>query len=270
VPEMTADLVIAGAAGLMLAGRWHLADELLTAAAAESERDQAALALARAGLAVDWDMWCGGQDVTQVIETAAPLVAQARDAVAAFDLDLLRLRAGYWAELVPPDGTPPRFGPQGRDLVILESLAAQAQRLQAAAPDRGRAGWAAFWGGVIADNLREEHHAAVDLFAEALTAGEQSGDDMLTAEALRHLGYVASQDGDPDTARGQWTRSAELRQRAGSVPGALSQQVMLAGLARDAGDTAAARALAAEVHRWAAALGITRLQSQADQIASAS
>jgi len=48
------------------------------------------------------------------------------------------------------------------------------------------------------------------------------------------------------------------------VPGTLSQQMLLAVLARDAGDEAGAAALAAEIARWAAALGAERLAAQAN------
>jgi hypothetical protein len=51
------------------------------------------------------------------------------------------------------------------------------------------------------------------------------------------------------------------------VPYVLSQQLLLAGLARDTGDEQGAAAVAREVGRWAGALGITLLQAQAAQIA---
>ena len=68
-------------------------------------------------------------------------------------------------------------------------------------------------------------------------------------------------------ARQMWERSAEQRQRAGAVPYVLSQQLLLAGLARDTGDPDAARTVAREVGRWAHALGVTLLESQAAEIA---
>lgn len=87
------------------------------------------------------------------------------------------------------------------------------------------------------------------------------------SEALRHLGYHASEAGDAGQARQMWERSAEQRQRAGAVPYVLSQQLLLAGLARDTGDPDAARTVAREVGRWAHALGVTLLESQAAEIA---
>jgi hypothetical protein len=47
------------------------------------------------------------------------------------------------------------------------------------------------------------------------------------------------------------------------VCGTLSQQVLLAVLARDRGDEAGAAALAAEIARWAAALGARHIAAQA-------
>lgn len=54
-----------------------------------------------------------------------------------------------------------------------------------------------------------------------------------------------------------------LGAHAGAVPGTLSRQMLLAVLARDAGDEAGASALAREVARWAAALGTVRVEAQA-------
>ncbi|MCZ0985148.1 hypothetical protein O1M54_04555 [Streptomyces diastatochromogenes] len=47
------------------------------------------------------------------------------------------------------------------------------------------------------------------------------------------------------------------------MPGTLSQQLLLAVLARDAGDEAGAVALAAEIVRWAETIGADRLAAQA-------
>lgn len=63
-----------------------------------------------------------------------------------------------------------------------------------------------------------------------------------------------------------WERSAELRQRAGAVPYVLSQQLLLAGLARDTGDPDQARAVAGQICRWARALGIAILEAGAAEL----
>jgi type IV pilus biogenesis protein CpaD/CtpE len=47
------------------------------------------------------------------------------------------------------------------------------------------------------------------------------------------------------------------------VPGTLSQQMLLAVLARDSGDEAGAAALAREIARWAAAIGAESIKAQA-------
>ena len=85
-------------------------------------------------------------------------------------------------------------------------------------------------------------------------------------EALRHLGYHHGEAGDREQARQMWERSAELRQRVGAVPYALSQQLLLAGLARDTGDPDQARAVAGQVRRWARALGVTVLEAGAAEL----
>jgi tetratricopeptide (TPR) repeat protein len=96
-------------------------------------------------------------------------------------------------------------------------------------------------------------------YAEALRSGEDHGDDALAAEALRHQGGHARRLGDHEQARRLWERSTRLRQRAGLVPGVLSQQLALATNAADTGDTDRAATIATEVCRWAEALGLTRL-----------
>ena len=63
-----------------------------------------------------------------------------------------------------------------------------------------------------------------------------------------------------------WERSAELRQRAGAVPYVLSQQLLLAGLARVGGYAGEARAVAGQVRRWARALGVGILEAGAAEL----
>jgi hypothetical protein len=111
--------------------------------------------------------------------------------------------------------------------------------------------------------------AGQSLFARALAEAEQAGDDLVISEALRHLGYHAGEAGHADQARQMWERSTELRQRAGAVPYVLSQQLLLAGLARDTGDRDAARVLAGQVRGWARAAGIGLLESGAAGIEAA-
>ena len=116
--------------------------------------------------------------------------------------------------------------------------------------------------GLIADNLYGERDAAPAHYEAALRAGE-SGDDLLAREALRHLGDHDHDRGDHQRALERWGRATALGARAGAVPGTLSQQMLLAVLARDAGDQAGAAALAREIARWAAALGAVAIEAQA-------
>ncbi len=160
-----------------------------------------------------------------------------------------------------------RSGPQDGDATVAAGLAARAVRLAEAAPDRGRSAAAWFYAGLIEDNLRDNAAAAQSAYTAALADAEAAGDELAESDALRHLGYHAGEAGDADRARRMWERSAEQRQRAGAVPYVLSQQLLLAGLARDGGDEEAARGLAAEVRRWAGALGIGLLESQAAALA---
>jgi hypothetical protein len=204
---------------------------------------------------VELRQWRGTGDPAAAFEIAAARIAASADSQAAFDLDLLRLFGDYWAELVPGDGTVPHFGPDGRDQAVLAELRERAARLTAAAPDLRRTARAAFYAGLVADNLCGEPGAAEVLFTQALTACRPGADDDYAAEALRHLGGSAQAAGDSRLARQRWERSAELAQQAGWLPLALAQQALLAELAAGDGDRAGASMLAGEVRRWAATRG---------------
>jgi hypothetical protein len=129
-------------------------------------------------------------------------------------------------------------------------LGEQADALRAAAPDDSRAGHAAFYAGVIADNLRELPDEAFAYYTTAFELGERSGDKMVISLALRHLGDHAHTAGDLKLARVHWERSTELRQQIGHLLGALAQQTLLAVLTRDEGNPLGAAAIATEVNRW--------------------
>jgi hypothetical protein len=256
------------ARALMLAGRWVQAAGLLGEVIAAAPADQAVLAVAQAEVAIDSDFWCRTDLGSSALERACAAVAGATgDPSLDFDLELLRLKHDYAVMLFGPDGGAPRFGPQGREAGLIDGLASRAAALRAGAPDSERAAAAMFYAGLIEDNLRDDGAAARSAYGCALAAAEEAGDELTVSEALRHLGYHVSEAGDPGQARTMWERSTEQRQRAGAVPYVLSQQLLLAGLARDTGDPDAARTVAIEVRRWARALGITLLESQAAQIA---
>ena len=256
--------VVAAAQALGLAGRWALAEDLLASSGPASPDERAALALTAAQVAVDGDFWQRTATAGPALERAAEaLQAAAPDPLLAFDLAFLRLRQDYFAELLAPGG--PRFGPDGRDPAAVDEFARRADRLRHEAPDERRGGEATFYAGLIEDNLRGDSAAARPLFAAAVAAGEATGDGLLTSEALRHLGYLDDQAGQPDLAREQWQRATALRQRAGCVPLTLAQQLLIAEMTASR-DPAAARPAVAEIRRWAQALGLVMLTAQADAL----
>ena len=102
--------------------------------------------------------------------------------------------------------------------------------------------------------------------AELLTAATPAGEGEQAVLAITEAEVAIDQD-FWCRARQMWERSTEQRQRTGAVPFVLSQQLLLAGLARESGDTDAARAVAEQVRRWARALGIGLLESGAAEIA---
>ena len=184
----------------------------------------------------------------------------------------LRLQYDYEIALTEPDGTP-RFGPEGRDPAHLAALARRAEELAAAAaandanePDVAGSGWAAFYRGLIADNLIGDRDDAPRWFARALGAAKRASDDYLAGEALRHLGDHEMEAGDLAAARASWERSAELWAGIGNVTGVLAQQLLLADLAFGEGNLAGGTAIAAEVSRWAGAAGLALYQRSADQL----
>jgi hypothetical protein len=257
VADVTApdEPVLAAARALILAGQWDLADRLLASAQTAGLAGRARVALARAQIAVELRQWRGSGDPAPALAAAAEAIAEADDREAAVDLDLLRLFRDYWAELVPGDGRPAHFGPEGRDAGVLDELRDRAARQIKAAPDHRRTARASFYAGLIADNLRGELERAEQLFSAALAACRPGVDDDIAAEA-----------GDLALVRQRWERSAELAQRAGWLPLVLAQYALLAKLAAEQGDAAGAGMLARETRRWAGALGLRRLETQAAAI----
>lgn len=249
--QVPADEIAAAAIVLARAGCWSAAERLLDAAEGDNVREAAALAIAQVEVATDSDLFRGGSVAADALAHAAPLVEAAADPVQSWDLEFLRIRQQYVAEL------------QGDAVDAADALAAGARAAHEAAPDASRAGWAAFYRGVIADNLKRDRVEAQELYELALSGARESGDDLLMSYALRHLGGHAEDQGNLVKARELAERSAELRARAGFVPGVLAQQVILASLAAAEGDKRAARAIASEVGRWADALELRGVGAQA-------
>src|ERR1700677_1372505 len=195
--DIPAPKLAAAARALMLAGRWAQATDLLAAATPADDAERSALAVAAAEVAVDQDFW---------IRTAAGsrVLDQAPASAAGHDLDFLRLKHDYNAELFRgwhPGGAP-------RDAAAVAELGARAARLRDGAPSAGQRAWAAFYVGLIADVLCEDAEAG-------RAAYEQAHGDAIEA------------------GREQLTQSLELRQRAGCVPHVLAQLLALAELSDD-------------------------------------
>jgi hypothetical protein len=283
-----ADEIIAAATALAWAARWDTAARLLASAQANRPgRDATArrLALASAAVAVHHDFRTAGArwapDAMAAADTAvrAASIHDADDRAAGthdaddradddgfrWRLDLLRLQYDYEIALFEPGATP-RFGPDGRDPAALTALAGRAEELAASTPDVAGSGWAAFYRGLIADNLTGDRDGAPPWFARAQDAAERASDDYLAGEALRHLGDHEMEAGDLAAARASWERSAGLWAGIGNMTGVLAQQLLLADLAFAEGNAAGGAAIAAEVSRWAGAAGLALYQRSADAL----
>jgi hypothetical protein len=262
--SLSADEIVTAAAALAWAARWDVARRLLEAAQPAEAQGPAArrLALAAAETAVHHDFRTAGARWAPDAISAAEAVAGPQDR---WRLDFLELEHDYGRELIGEDGSP-RFGPDGHDPDRLSALAQRAEALVRAAPEPASAAWAAFYRGLISDNLIGDRGHARHWLTRALEAAEQTGDDYLAGEALRHLGDHDMEAGDLERARVRWERSAELWARIGNMTGVLAQQLLLAHLGISEGRTAAGSAIAEEVRRWSGAIGLSLCQQQADAL----
>jgi len=248
-----ADELVASALALSRAGQCTQALRLL-----EVAPQTPAVRLAAASVALDSDWFTG---------TSLAAVRLADVAEPGWDVDFLRLRCRYRRALSDGCGPGPHFDSpfdsvdaavgQGRS--VGDDLAAVADALRDSAPDPTRRGWANMYRGLIADNVLGERSSAPAYYERAL----DTDDPLLTREALRHLGDHDHDRGDQALARERWEHATALGAGAGAVLGTLSPQLLLAVLARDAGDEAGATALAREIARWAGALGAKFLELQA-------
>ncbi|NIK58806.1 hypothetical protein [Kribbella shirazensis] len=247
-------VIIDAAVQLTLAGRWASAASLLTAVRTDDPGERAALALALAAVAVDRDFGHRTDHATAALAAAGALLnGSSADAVpdGAWDLGLLQFRKDYSNALFR-EGT---LDLRDRARVLIEQ-----------APDDARRGAANFWAGAMADNVSEQPTEACAHYETALELGEKVGDELLMAQALRHLGHHAHAAGDLALARTQWERSTELLQKAGHLRPALAQQASLAVLLRDEGDVAGSRALATETNRWARQLNLPHIVQETAEL----
>ncbi|MGW2823608.1 hypothetical protein ACWC24_21830 [Streptomyces sp. NPDC001443] len=260
--SVQADELLGAATELGLSGRWDRALALLDSATADAPGIRSRIVLTAAHIALEKDWFTGGDSARERLAVAERELPDGdRDTGFAWDVDFARLRHTYRLLLLV-DGAP-RFGPAGKDPEALGTLRRQAEALRDRAPDEGRRGWAAMYAGLVADNHFADRAAAPACYVAALDAAESADDPLLAREALRHLGDHDHDDGDDGLALERWRRATALGAGAGAVPGTLSQQLLLAVLTRDTGDRAGAAALAAEVARWADALGAAPLAAQA-------
>ncbi|WP_433364018.1 hypothetical protein ACQPZX_33225 [Actinoplanes sp. CA-142083] len=241
--------IVAAARELSNGGRWQRALALLDA----MDRD-GSIALAAAEVALEQDWWVGTDTAGERLDEAERAGAQG------WSLDFLRMRNDY-LRLIHPPGETFQPGPWGKDSDAILAVERGAELLLQTAPGPLEAGWAEMYLGLIADNLRADRESAPPHYEAALAAA--TGDDLLAREALRHLGDHDHDHGDHALALDRWRRATALGAGVGKVTGTLSQQLLLAVLARDAGDEAGAAALATEIQRWANALGATRVRDNA-------
>ena len=256
------DSIIAAATALTWAARYDVARRLLDSAFSAADGDAAArqLALAAAATAVHHDFRTVGPRWAPGAIGDAETVTDAQDR---WQLDFLELQHDYGRELIGPDGA---RAAEGRDPARAAVLARRAEALAASASDAADGGWAAFYRGLIDDNLTGDRDGAPRWLAQALDAAEQAGDDYLAGEALRHLGDHDEEAGELAQARARWERSTELWARIGNVTGVLAQQLLLAQLAIREGRPVAGTAIAQEVSRWAGAIGLVLYQKHADAL----
>jgi hypothetical protein len=268
---ITTDLatVLTAARALNDAVRHDEAQALLDSLGVDDDLDRLAVVIATAEVVARRD-WVRGRrsGADRALDEALALAARVGvDDITAWDLAMLRLRREYADALVHPDGTA-WLGPEDRDPATLEELTERARLLHETAPDAGRRGWALMCRGLIADNLVGDRDASPAYYAEALRLGREVADGKLVFDAQRHLGDHLRDNGDRAAVLAAWEESAQAAARAGHVTGVLAQQILLAALAREAGDEGGAVLLATETRRWAAAVGATRLAAEADAFLS--
>jgi tetratricopeptide (TPR) repeat protein len=87
--------------------------------------------------------------------------------------------------------------------------------------------------GLLAENLDGDLKAAGTAYNRAHAAAEANGDELLLSYTWRHLGSIAQQEGDHQTARRSYAESLRLREVSGFVIGISPALVALASVSPD-------------------------------------
>ncbi|MBC2932499.1 hypothetical protein [Nocardioides sp. zg-1228] len=249
--------LVRGVRALLRAGRLDDARAL----AAVSDETDPSLCLVLVELDIAEAYLTGESPDPGSVERRRPVIEAHGTQADRWDLELLSARLEFIAQIFLPGTSLASM--EGRDRRRVDDLRARVESLQRTSPDRRREGWADFYLGVVLDNLYGERHRAPVHYDRCLAAAEDTADDVLRYEALRHLGDHRNEDRHASAAREMWEDSAASAARAGAVSSTLSQLILLAELARDRGEVDGARLLAAEVARWSGSIGATRLRDQA-------
>ncbi len=98
----------------------------------------------------------------------------------------------------------------------------------AATADARLTGWAAFWLGVLADNIDKDPDAAALAYRHALEQAREQGDALLESYAVRHIGaHLLEQDREQGIS--QLRLSYHLRASLGARPQTAAAALTLAG-----------------------------------------
>ena len=254
MPTVTTDLstVLTAATALERGARFNEALDLLDSVVGLEGHDRMQLLMIRAEVVARRDHVLGssadGRDEHPLDEVLALARQVGTGPTESWDISMLALRRAYSDAMVREDGSP-WFGPEGRDLDEVDRDAGRGGPAPRRGTGRRTTGWALMCLGWFNDNLRGDRVAAPASLPRGAGRRPSRGDDPLVFEAQRHLGDHAHDDGDHQGAVAAWAESTEAAARAGYLSGVLAQQLLLAVLARDAGDEAGARALAVEIGR---------------------
>jgi tetratricopeptide (TPR) repeat protein len=90
---------------------------------------------------------------------------------------------------------------------------------------------ARFWIGCVYQVIRSDDSAARPELERSRALAEQAGARLTLSYALRHLGFMAHQSGDLDSARALFEDSTQLRREIGFRPGVAANLIGLAYVA---------------------------------------